>query len=361
MRQSASVESRCPPAMDGRLQATALKVVAEAHAQGLDMDDASASAVALGVLADAARDLPLPGEGQTTLRFGSLAAVGAVDVTLGRLFEAHTDALAILHELTGLKPAATAGQRWGVWAAEGRESTVRAHRNGNEFRLVGTKPWCSGAGLCTHALVTALLNDGSRGLFAVGLDPDGVTPQVTTWQATGMAGSDTRSVDFHEASAHQVGSPGDYLSRPGFWYGAIGVAAVWWGAATGIAGPLYAGAAAETLGIHGLAHLGAVDADLTTGAILLQEAAKRIDQDPERPLERLALRVRAGIESVADDVILRVGRALGPTVLCQDRAHARRVADLSVYLRQSHAESDLERIARLTVGAKEPQAGLDSW
>ena len=37
--------------------------------------------------------MPLPGKGSTGERFASLAAVGAVDVTLGRLFEAHADDL----------------------------------------------------------------------------------------------------------------------------------------------------------------------------------------------------------------------------------------------------------------------------
>ncbi len=338
-----------------------MDAVARAHAVGLDTDDPAGSGIALAALADASTDLALPGEGRTEIRFSCLAAVAAVDVTLGRLLEAHADALAILHEMVGLDPAETAGQRWGVWAAEGPQSTVRARQNGTGFKLVGTKPWCSGAGLCTHALVTARLDDGSRGLFAARLDPDTVTPEPPTWQATGMTGSDTRSVEFHEAPADRVGAPGRYLSRPGFWHGAIGVAAVWWGAATGIAAPLYDRAAAETLGIHGLAHLGAVDTGLVMGAALLREAATRIDEDADRPLERFALTVRAGIESSADDVMLRVGRALGPTLLCHDRAHARRVADLTVYLRQSHAESDLERIARLTVGAADPRAGLDSW
>lgn len=343
-----------------RFRASALDAVAGAHAAGFDLDDVAGSELALGALANAAASLPLPGDGLTADRFAGLAAIACVDVTLGRLLEAHADAIAILAELEGVVPASTTGQVWGVWAAEGPRSTVVARPHGTSYRLAGSKPWCSGAGVCTHALVTARVADG-RGLFAVALDADRVTPALATWQATGMTGSDTRAVDFHDVPAEQIGSGGRYLSRPGFWSGAMGVAAVWWGAATGIAAPLYESAATESLGIHGLAHLGAVDTDLATGAILLREAAARIDHDQGHPLEHLALTVRAGIESGADDVIRRVGRALGPTVLCHDRAHARRVADLTVYLRQSHAESDLERIGRLTVAAPDPLTGLDSW
>jgi hypothetical protein len=136
---------------------------------------------------------------------------------------------------------------------------------------------------------------------------------------------------------------------------------VWWGAATGIAEPLYDRAATETLGIHALSHLGAVEACLAAGAGLLRKAATSIDHGEIPSLERLALTVRAGIESAADDVIARVGRALGPSPLCHDRVHARRVADLTVYLRQSHAETDLERIGRLTVDAGSLHLGLESW
>jgi hypothetical protein len=57
--------------------------------------------------------------------------------------------------------------------------------------------------------------------------------------------------------------------------------------------------------------------------------------------------VRARIEQVASETLDRVGRALGAGPLCHDRAHARRVADLTVYLRQSHGDDDLACLGRL--------------
>ncbi len=77
-----------------------------------------------------------------------------------------------------------------------------------------------------------------------------------------------------------------------------------------------------------------------------------MDKNPGEIGERAALTVRAAIDSAATEVIERVGRALGPAPLCNDRAHARRVADLGVYIRQTHAERDLERIAALAAGQK---------
>jgi hypothetical protein len=56
--------------------------------------------------------------------------------------------------------------------------------------------------------------------------------------------------------------------------------------------------------------------------------------------------VRAVVEQAATATIDRVGRALGAGPLCSDAAHAQHVADLTVYLQQSHAERDLADLGR---------------
>jgi hypothetical protein len=45
-------------------------------------------------------------------------------------------------------------------------------------------------------------------------------------------------------------------------------------------------------------------------------------------------------------VIVRVGHCLGPAPLAQDERHARRVADLQLYVRQHHAERDEATLGR---------------
>jgi hypothetical protein len=49
--------------------------------------------------------------------------------------------------------------------------------------------------------------------------------------------------------------------------------------------------------------------------------------------------------------LARTARALGPAPLCADATHAKRVADLAVYVQQSHAERDLERLGVLAAEA----------
>jgi hypothetical protein len=201
--------------------------------------------------------------------------------------------------------------------------------------------------VCTHALVTARASDGER-LFAVAVE--GLEPHAGSWPATGMAGSDTLDVGFLAVPAEPVGPPGGYTGRPGFSHGGAGVAACWYGGARGVARALARAAAKRDVGPHALAHLGAVDIALRTARSALARAADEIDADPgdlsgEGALR--ALRVRALAEATASDVLARTGRALGAGPLSHDEAHSRAVADLTVYLRQHHAERDLARLGEL--------------
>jgi len=294
-------------------------------------------------------DLPRPGSGRTWERWAVLADLAGEDLSLARLSEGHVDALAILAELGAAAPPA--GSRWGVWAAQPPGPGLSASQAAGGWRLDGIKRYCSGAHACTHALVTAAAPDGNR-LFAVGTT--GLAPVAGTWPATGMAASDTLDVEFTDVLGEPVGAPGDYTGRPGFAHGGAGVAACWYGGARGVGQTLLTAAAKRDVGPHALAHLGAVDVALHTARGALARAAAEIDADPadrEHGGWRRALRVRALVEATATEVMARVGRALGAGPLCHDEAHARRVADLTVYLRQHHAEKDLAELGTLAAEA----------
>jgi hypothetical protein len=185
-------------------------------------------------------------------------------------------------------------------------------------------------------------------LFAVATG--GLTPVPGSWPATGMAGSDTLDVDFDDVPAEPVGPPGGYTGRPGFTHGGVGVAACWYGGARGVADTLLGAARRRDVGPHALAHLGAVDVALTGARAALDRAADEIDTDPcdlDGTGAARALRVRAQVEAAAAEVMSRAGRALGAGPLGHDEEHGRRVADLTVYLRQQHAERDLAQLGAL--------------
>jgi hypothetical protein len=187
-------------------------------------------------------------------------------------------------------------------------------------------------------------------LFAVELNQPEIKALPSRWRNSGMQASDTRSVQFSNAQAVPVGRPGSYLNRPGFWHGAAGVAACWLGGARAVAEPLYRCGSTTSANDHLLAHLGTVDAAIAAAEAMLAFTACRLDADPDDrtgAAERNARRVRAVAETAVDEAIIRTGRALGAAPLALDGPHARRVADLTMYVRQSHAEADLAALGRL--------------
>ncbi|MET7448294.1 acyl-CoA dehydrogenase family protein [Streptomyces sp. NPDC005508] len=322
-------------------------------ARALREETAARFGAAVDAIGAGELSFPLPGGGATAERFASLRAVAEDDLCLARLVEGHVDATAILAELGG--PAPAPGERWGVWAAEPPGEGLSAVRGDDgRWRVSGLKQYCSGAHSCTHALVTARAEDGRR-LFAVPLAKGAYEPVEGSWQALGMAGSDTPDVRFLSAAAEPVGGVEGYVERPGFQHGGIGVAACWLGGAHAVARALRA-AAHRGGGQHTDAHLGAVDIDLRAAGLLLEAAAADIDADPldAKGEARLrSLRVRGFVEAVCDRTLGHVGRATGAGPLCHDRRHARDVADLTVYIRQHHAERSLAELGALVSGREE--------
>lgn len=288
--------------------------------------------------------LPMPGRGQTLQRWQRLATVAGVDLALLKLYEGHTDALAIIHELSG--QAAEAGI-WGVWAAEPPDARVAASRQGDSVRLTGRKAWCSAAQQIDHALITAWDDDEQPCLVAVALDQPGISIDAQAWQAVGMGSTSSVDVHFDNAVGHCVGASGAYLSRPGFWQGGAGIAAAWYGAAAALARALHQQRQKGRPDPHADAHLGAVDAALCGASAALRECAAWIDAHPDADARLPVQRLRAQVETAVEQVVRHVGRALGATPFCRDAHFARLAVDLPVFIRQSHAEKDLAQLGQL--------------
>ena len=195
----------------------------------LALRDAPAGSTAAGQLARLVRlgldRLPMPGSGATLARWQVLAAVAAHDLSLAKLYEGHTDALAVMQEtdaadqhgshiadraqgmqsverVQGIelpddagqphaaKPlSGTAPEVWGMWAAEppGQRVQVRQDAQGR-VSLHGCKAWCSGAADVSHGLLTAWHADG-RGpqLVRVAMRQPGISVSAAQWAAVGMA------------------------------------------------------------------------------------------------------------------------------------------------------------------------------
>jgi alkylation response protein AidB-like acyl-CoA dehydrogenase len=291
--------------------------------------------------------LPLPGQGRTTARWRVLRELGRTNLTVARVVEAHSDALAILAEAgVAAEPDAT----YGVFAAEGPGEPLRARTArsaGGGAVLVGTKPWCSLGSELDTALVTAHA-EGGRRLFAVDLRDPRVVPEPTSgWVARGLRTVTSTSLRFDGAPAHPVGETGWYLTRPGFAWGGIGVAACWYGAALGLQDRLMASMRDQPDDLAAM-HVGRVDVALYAAGAALRVAADAVDGGVAGggAGSLLALRTRTIVAQAVELTLEQVGHALGPAPLAFDEDHARRAADLTIYVRQHHGERDVAALGR---------------
>lgn len=317
----------------------------------------NAAGTVRSLLESGALDLPDPGSGRTAERHLALFDIARTHpVSVARIVEAHTDATSILRAAQRIPGDS---EIYGVWASAGPSDGTRIDRRCREMAdsssastvINGTKPFASGLGIVTRALVTAAWATGSDSDAAsapVLVDVD-VTPtssivtDLTAWSTPALAESATGTVQFDQHPVDEsdvIGAPGWYLERVGFWHGACGPAACWAGAAAGLVD------AAEHIvdaDPHRRAHLGAMRSDVWALRAMLASAGREIDDDPADGLRALqrALALRHHVERVATDILDRFGRAFGPRPFAHDADINQRWLDVHLYLRQDHGERDL--------------------
>jgi hypothetical protein len=297
------------------------------------------------LLAAGGLNLPFPGRGETATRHERLAALAREDLTLARLAEAHADAVAILAE-AGRSPEPRAC--YGVWASEVPDQPLRMEQGQDGLQIIGSKPFCSGAGIVDRALVTIRMPEPFLVEVDLRKNADRVSYSEGGWITAAFAETRTATVTFQGAAIDKVdriGASGWYLRRPGFWHGACGPASCWAGGAMGLVDYAFS---QRTEDPHGIAHLGAMEAARWSMSACLETAGRQIDSNPDDRDNAIvrALSLRHAIEQSCVDILQRFGRAFGPRPLAFDQAACRRYQEVELYIRQSHAERDLEALGR---------------
>jgi alkylation response protein AidB-like acyl-CoA dehydrogenase len=290
-------------------------------------------------------DMPLPASGRTADRHRLLMQMGCEDLSFARLAEAHWDAVAILMEA---EREPTAGAIYGVWASETPSQELQLESVGGAYQLSGSKRFCTGAALIDRALVTVLRPVPQLVDVDLHARSENIKIDDSNWKTPAFAETHTATVDFlsFPVSADcPVGDAGFYLNRAGFWHGACGPAACWAGGAKALVD--YA-ARQKTTDPHALAHVGAMQADVWALECYLERAGFEIDTtaNSQCKAQALALKVRHLVEQTCTDILRRLERAFGPRPLAFDEEIGRRCTELQLYLRQTHAELDLELLAR---------------
>jgi hypothetical protein len=287
--------------------------------------------------------LPLPGKGDTARRHRRLMEVGREDLSFAKLAEAHWDALAILAE-AGRLPSP--GALYAVWASEIPREALRLEPIESGYSIAGTKTFCSGVNVVDRALITVGVPYSC--LVEIDLHTQSETVEVDTsiWKTNAFQMTNTGSITFHGFRVPKDAVIGDqrwYLDRSGFWHGACGPAACWAGGAAGL---LDFALRSKRDDPHTLAHIAAIHANVWAMEQYLEAAAQEIDSTPadrEAAMMR-ALQVRHLVEQACTDTLRRFARTFGPYPLSMDAETSRRYQEIDVYLRQSHAERDLETL-----------------
>lgn len=278
-----------------------------------------------------------------------MMALGRGNLAIGRVMEAHINALRLVVRYGDAKAAATTardaavGHLFALWVTDPTDDALRLNDT-----LTGRKQFCSAAGHATRAVVTAAAPDGSVRLAVAALD-HGVTVGRLAGGLQGMRAAGTGEVRFDDVPALPFGAPGDYLREPDFSTGAWRTSAVTLGGLQALVAEatrqLVARGRADDP--HQQARMGEAMIARETAVLWMREAALRAetaDRDPPAAIAYVNL-ARLAVERACLEAITLVQRSLGVAAFLRPNPVERLCRDLGTYLRQPAADMVLTEAA----------------
>jgi alkylation response protein AidB-like acyl-CoA dehydrogenase len=294
---------------------------------------------------------PIGPEDAATL-FGVLAAVGRGDMSVGRIFEGHVNALYLI-ETFGTpsqreiyRQLAADGKIFGIWNTDVPQHPVRIEGT----RLQGRKNFASGVDGLSHAIITA---SQPQGRLMVVVPVAGLPVDRSWWRPLGMRASGSHVVDFAGSQIEPdwlLGGFNDYIEEPRFTAGAIRFAAVHVGGMHAVldAAVTHLRGTKRSADPHQRHRMGRMAIAVESGYAWLDRAVKHWpDLQPGRtPVKvsimiALANGVRLAVESAALTVLQEAERSIGAAGLIAPHPLERLVRDLRTYLRQPNPDAAL--------------------
>jgi alkylation response protein AidB-like acyl-CoA dehydrogenase len=293
-----------------------------------------------------------------------LMLLGEASLPVGRLYEAHVNALQLICRYGRDNLAARAGQDaadghlFALWVTDppgGGGLRLRP-----DFLLEGGKAFCSGAGVATRALVTAQTAAGAQ-MLVVALPPQTRT-LPSKIKLGGMRAAITGSIDFsgmQVAPDDVLGSIGDYLREPVFSAGA-------WRSAAAALGGLAALVKLHRQEIlrrqrqgdpHQQARFGQVMIAYETSHLWMREAAQRgcLEDDTDEAIVAYINLARLAVEAACLDAMRFTQRSLGLSAFMAGNPAELLCRDLATYLRQPAPDETLTKAASFYLMAGVPE------
>lgn len=290
--------------------------------------------------------------GRLFCMFNLLRQVGRCDLSVGRLYEGHVNAL----ELFGwFGTAAQRGRlaenlalgRWyGCWATEPPPG-VKLVPDAGGYRLEGEKTFATGAGGLDFAIVTAQPPQGERRLA---IAPANQSPRTNLgeWRVRGMRATGSGRYDLSGLKVDAedlLGAPGDYDREPRFTAGAWRFTAVQLGGIEALVIETRK-AMSEATRDDPLQRAKFADAVAAarTAYLWVREAARRAaDVDEDGPA--FSQMTRGVVERAALDVMELSARIVGTRSAFDGQRIDKIIRDLSLYLRQAGPDHARDRAA----------------
>jgi alkylation response protein AidB-like acyl-CoA dehydrogenase len=281
-------------------------------------------------------ELPVQGGGRAEELAALLTLAGRGNLSVGRIFEAHVNALHLIARYGGVRDD---NRLYALWVTDPPSNGLRMRRAGRRILLHGGKQFCSGAGYATGSLVTATDENGDTRMLVLPLGiGERVTPLPSPLQ--GMRAAVTGAVDFSgcEVSTDAIlGGPGDYLREPDFSAGA------WRGSAVALGGlialldhAIPQLQASGRFGPHGQARVGEALIARETSRMWVDSAARAAEDSSADRGHRVASvgLARIAVETACLDAMRLIQRSLGLSSFRQGNPVELICRDLSTYLRQ---------------------------
>ena len=278
-----------------------------------------------------------------------LAAVGRGDLSVGRIFEGHVNAVYLIRSFGSpaqarrLQQVAREGGVFGVWNTDAPGAPLRIVGG----RFEGSKSFASGIDGLSHAIVT-VSGESGRQMYVV--PTDGLGVDRSWWRPVGMRASGSHVADFTGLGVEAdwaLGGADDYIRQPWFSAGAIrflavqvgGMHAIFDTATRHLTGT---GRAGNPYQAHRLARMGVA---VETGYLWLERVAAAwseaaVGEDPaaERYLMAAANAARVAVEEAALRVLEEAERAIGAAGMIAPHPFERLMRDLRTYLRQPNPD-----------------------
>ena len=284
--------------------------------------------------------------------FEALRRVGRADLSIGRLYEGHVNALQLFRwygdkgQLHWLSKELDAGAMFGMWASEPTPG-VSITRGENEPSLCGSKHFASGAGGIDHALVTAKDGDAGRRIVVVP-GKEAARADNSRWQVRGMRATQSGSYvldGYAVAPIALLGKPGDYDDEPRFTGGAWRFCAVQLGGVEALVQRVRAamGDDARADPVRRARFEQCVVA-ARTAYLWVREAMERAARDAQDTVP-FVLATRGVVERSALDVMEGAARLIGTRSAMAGERADKIIRDLSLYLRQAGPDHARDRAA----------------